>query len=97
MLAESWLLQFSLSHCILLDFFSLQEFKGSLKEDVVDYSLYTASTKRKRPTPRKGRKSGYMGGEDDEDDNDDDDWTGGVRRLSNSGRKGYSTRGSRQR
>ncbi|KAG2715540.1 hypothetical protein I3760_03G083100 [Carya illinoinensis] len=75
-----------------------QEFKSSLKEDVIDYSLYTASTKRKRPAPRKGRKSGYMGGgEDDEDDHDDDDWTGGVRRLSNSGRKGNSNRGSRQR
>lgn len=65
---------------------------------MIDYSLYTANTKRKRPAPRKGRKSGYMGGgEDDEDDHDDDDWTGGVRRLSNSGRKGNSNRGSRQR
>ncbi|XP_062151070.1 sister chromatid cohesion protein SCC2 [Alnus glutinosa] len=74
-----------------------QEFKSSLKEDTVDYSIYTANIKRKRPTPRKGRKPGYMGGEDDEDYNDDEEWTGGVRRQSNSGRKGNNSRGSRLR
>jgi cohesin loading factor subunit SCC2 len=68
-----------------------------LKEDAVDYSIYTANIKRKRPTPRKGRKYGFMGGEDDEDDNDDEDWSGGVRRINTSGRKGNSNRGSRQR
>lgn len=52
---------------LLTLFLTAQEFKGSLKEDTVDYSIYTANIKRKRPTPRKGRKSGYMGGEDDED------------------------------
>ncbi|XP_065632831.1 sister chromatid cohesion protein SCC2 isoform X2 [Quercus suber] len=72
-----------------------QEFKNALKEDAIDYSIYTANIKRKRPTPRKGRKSVYGGG--DEDDIDDEDWTGGVRRLSNSGRRGNSNRGSRQR
>lgn len=74
-----------------------QEFKIALKEDAVDYSIYTANIKRKRPTPRKGRKYGFMGGEDDEDDNDDEDWSGGVRRINTSGRKGNSNRGSRQR
>lgn len=85
--------------CNFLSTLSLtaQEFKSSLKEDTVDYSIYTANIKRKRPTPRKGRKSGYMGGEDDEDDGGDEDWTGGARRLINSGRKGNNSRGSRQR
>jgi cohesin loading factor subunit SCC2 len=82
---------------LLTLFLTAQEFKSSLKEDTVDYSIYTANIKRKRPTPRKGRKSGYMGGEDDEDYNDDEEWTGGVRRQSNSGRKGNNSRGSRLR
>uniref|UniRef100_A0A2P2MDB3 Sister chromatid cohesion protein n=1 Tax=Rhizophora mucronata TaxID=61149 RepID=A0A2P2MDB3_RHIMU len=63
-----------------------QEFKNALKDDAVDYGTYTASIKRKRPTPRK-MKSGRMIGDDDDDDYDDTDWTGGPRRLSNSGRK----------
>lgn len=74
-----------------------QEFKNALKEDTVDYSLYTANIKRKRPTPRKVRKSGYMtgaGGDDDEED-DDEDWTGGIRKLNSSGRK-VNLRSSRQ-
>lgn len=61
-----------------------------MREDAIDYSTYTANIKRKRPTPRKPRKSGHIavGGDDDEDDEDDnDDWRGGVRRLSNGGRK----------
>ncbi|CAB4305261.1 unnamed protein product [Prunus armeniaca] len=70
-----------------------QEFKNALREDTVDYSTYTANIKRKRPAPRKGRKS--VGGDDDGDD-DDEDWTGGARRLSNSGRRGNYSR-SRQR
>ncbi|PON83467.1 Coatomer beta subunit [Trema orientale] len=75
-----------------------QEFKNALKEDTVDYSNYTASVKRKRPTPRKGRKAAAQmtGGDDEDDDDDDDNWTGGVRRLSSSGRKAINTR-SRQR
>lgn len=65
-----------------------------MKEDTVDFSTYTANVKRKRPAPRKGRKSGVR---DDDDDNDDDeDWSGGARRLSYSGRRGGQTR-SRQR
>lgn len=85
-----WPDQFSLT-----GFLTAQEFKNALKEDAIDYSIYTANIKRKRPTPRKGRKSVYGGG--DEDDIDDEEWTGGVRRLSNSGRRGNSNRGSRQR
>ncbi|XP_015879861.3 sister chromatid cohesion protein SCC2 [Ziziphus jujuba] len=70
-----------------------QEFKNALREDAIDYSTYTANiNKRKRPTPRKGRKAGQMTGGDEEDDDDDEDWSGGVRRLSNSGRRGPSTR-----
>ncbi|KAI9121027.1 hypothetical protein K1719_008060 [Acacia pycnantha] len=74
-----------------------QEFKIALKEDTVDYSLYTANIKRKRPTPRKGRKSGYMtgAGGDDEEEDDDEDWTGGIRKLNSSGRK-VNLRSSRQ-
>ncbi|KAA8530427.1 hypothetical protein F0562_005136 [Nyssa sinensis] len=37
-----------------------QEFKIALKEDTVDYSIYTANIKRKRPPPRRGGKSGRM-------------------------------------
>ncbi|KAK9272285.1 hypothetical protein L1049_002656 [Liquidambar formosana] len=74
-----------------------QEFKSALKEDTVDYSIYTANIKRKRPTARRGGKSGRMTGRDDDEDDDyDEDWTGGVRRPSNSGRKTNSSRG-RQR
>ncbi|KAF8408186.1 hypothetical protein HHK36_007328 [Tetracentron sinense] len=75
-----------------------QEFKTSLKEDTVDYSIYMANIKRKRPPPKnsRGRKSGRETGGNDEDD-DDEDWTGGPRRVSNSGRKGNSSRGGRQR
>ncbi|XP_062106529.1 sister chromatid cohesion protein SCC2 isoform X2 [Humulus lupulus] len=70
-----------------------QEFKNALKEDTVDYSTYTANIKRKRPTPRKGRKAAVpMTGGDDDDDDDDDDWSGGARRLSSSGRKAVNTR-----
>ena len=76
----------------------MQEFKAALKEDTVDYSVYTANIKRKRPAPRRGVKSGRMIGGDDEDENDDDDddedWRG-VRRQS--GRRGNSNRGGKQR
>ncbi|KAF7803063.1 sister chromatid cohesion protein SCC2 isoform X1 [Senna tora] len=74
-----------------------QEFKNALKEDTVDYSLYTANLKKKRPPSRKVRKSGgYMaGGGDFDDDDEDDDWTGGVRKLYNSGSK-RNLRSSRQ-
>ncbi|XP_010259396.1 PREDICTED: nipped-B-like protein isoform X2 [Nelumbo nucifera] len=76
-----------------------QEFKAALKEDTVDYAVYTASIKRKRPPPRnsRGGRSGRETGVDYEDDYvDDEDWIGGPTRINNSGRKGYSSRG-RQR
>eukprot|EP00257_Ricinus_communis_P019908 XP_015579021.1 sister chromatid cohesion protein SCC2 [Ricinus communis] len=73
-----------------------QEFKSALKEDAVDYTTYTANIKRKRPTPRK-TKHGRMNGVDDDDEDDDADWTGGVRRVSNSGRRSNNSRACRQR
>lgn len=95
----AWYLVFLAPH-FLIAFTNTQEYKNALKEDTVDYSAYTANIKRKRPTPRKGRKSSRMIGRDDEDDDndndDDEDYTGGARKLSNSGRKG-SSRGGRQR
>lgn len=75
----------------LTGFVTPQEFKNALKEDTVDYAVYTANIKRKRPTPRKGVRSGrIMCGDDD--DYSDEEWAGGPRRLSNSGRKSYSAR-----
>ncbi|XP_050381632.1 sister chromatid cohesion protein SCC2 isoform X1 [Argentina anserina] len=71
-----------------------QEFKNALKDDTVDFSTYTANVKRKRPAPRKGRKSGVR--EDDDDNDDDEDWSGAARRLSYSGRRGGHSR-NRQR
>ncbi|RDX75201.1 Sister chromatid cohesion protein SCC2, partial [Mucuna pruriens] len=79
-----------------------QEFKHALREDTVDYKLYTANIKRKRPTttPRKvqARKPVYVaGGDDEEDDDDDGNWTGGsaTRKINFSGRRS-SLRSSRQ-
>ncbi|XVE68278.1 hypothetical protein DITRI_Ditri09bG0054800 [Diplodiscus trichospermus] len=74
-----------------------QEYKNALREDTIDYSTFTANIKRKRPNPRRVGKAGRTTGGDEDDDNDDEDWTGSGRRLSNSGRKSYSSRGSRQR
>ncbi|XP_073221150.1 sister chromatid cohesion protein SCC2 isoform X2 [Cicer arietinum] len=74
-----------------------QEFKNALKEDTVDYSLYTANIKRKRPTPRKGRKTGpipMVGG--DFGDDDDEDWAGGARNINFSGGRRANLRSSRQ-
>ncbi|XP_022750718.1 sister chromatid cohesion protein SCC2-like isoform X2 [Durio zibethinus] len=74
-----------------------QEYKNALREDTIDYSTFTANIKKKRPNPRRGGKAGRMTGGDEDDDYDDEDWTGSARRVSNSGRKSYSGRGSRQR
>lgn len=63
-----------------------QELKNALREDTVDYAIYTANIKRKRPTPRKGARPGRAIAGDGEDE-DDDEWTGGYQRSS-SGRKG---------
>lgn len=73
-----------------------QEFKNALKEDTVDYSLYTANIKRKRPASRRGRKSGHMTGGDYEEDDDDEDWSGGMRKFNSSGRKGNLRSSTRQ-
>ncbi|PHT50194.1 hypothetical protein CQW23_09941 [Capsicum baccatum] len=73
------------------DFFRrYQDFKNALKEDAVDYAIYTANIKRKRPPPRRSRKSGRMMGGDDEDDEDDEDWGSGMR-TSNSARRSSSS------
>ncbi|KAJ8557203.1 hypothetical protein K7X08_002828 [Anisodus acutangulus] len=66
-----------------------QDFKNALKEDTVDYTIYTANIKRKRPPPRRSRKSGRMMGVYGEDDEDDEDWGSGMR-TSNSGRRSSS-------
>lgn len=77
----------------------LQEFKVSLREDAIDYSTYTASVKRKRPTPRssRGGKAAQRKGEEDDDDVDDEDWTGGPRVLDFSGQRSNGMRMTRQR
>ncbi|VFQ68533.1 unnamed protein product [Cuscuta campestris] len=73
-----------------------QDFKNAIKEDTVDYALYTASIKRKRPprsTPRKGsRRSGRVGDGDDSDYEDEEDWTGGARRNGVARRGDIMTR-----
>ncbi|XWS30178.1 hypothetical protein CRYUN_Cryun24cG0095400 [Craigia yunnanensis] len=74
-----------------------QEYKNALREDTMDYTTFTANIKRKRPNPRRGGKASRTTGGDEDDDYDDEDWTGSARRLTNSGRKSYSSRGSRQR
>ncbi|XP_016476522.2 sister chromatid cohesion protein SCC2 isoform X1 [Nicotiana tabacum] len=66
-----------------------QDFKNAMKEDTVDYAVYTANIKRKRPPPRRSRKCGRMMGGDDEDDEEDGDWGSGMR-TSNSGRRSSS-------
>ncbi|KAL1338205.1 sister chromatid cohesion protein SCC2 [Arachis hypogaea] len=72
-----------------------QEFKYALREDTVDYSLYTANIKRKRPTPRKVRRSAPMASGDlEDDDDDDDDWGGGMRKITSSGGRRANLRSS---
>ncbi|EEE66449.1 hypothetical protein OsJ_22834 [Oryza sativa Japonica Group] len=67
-----------------------QDFKTVLREDTVDYGMYTVSAQKKRPTPRsssrvrrpaavtRGRGGGGGGGDED---TDDEDWTGGGARV----------------
>ncbi|CAJ2665786.1 unnamed protein product [Trifolium pratense] len=87
--------QFSLPTCPQELIQRYQEFKNALKEDTVDYSLYTANIKRKRQTPRKIRKSGPMVGANIDED-DDEDWAGGMRNINFSGGRRTSLRSSRQ-
>ncbi|KAJ9564113.1 hypothetical protein OSB04_000079 [Centaurea solstitialis] len=70
-----------------------QEFKNALKEDTVDYSVYTANIKRKRPPGRRPKAAGRMNGGDDDDDDDEEYWGSAPR----SGRKGSISTRSRQR
>lgn len=72
-----------------------QDFKNALRDDTVDYSVYSANIKRKRPPSRRGGRSARIIGAEDEDYEDDEDWANGGRRLNSSGRKGSSR--SRQR
>ncbi|XP_071703668.1 sister chromatid cohesion protein SCC2 [Rutidosis leptorrhynchoides] len=79
-----------------------QDFKNSLKEDTVDYSVYTSNIKRKRPPGRRSitkavpvRMNGGNNG-DDTDDDDDENWGSGTRVASGIRRGSISTR-SRQR
>lgn len=68
-----------------------QEFKATLKEDTMDYSVYTSNIKRKRPRIAKVavvKPDQEMGGDDEEED--DEEYTGDQRRLSARGRKNSS-------
>ncbi|RZC88852.1 hypothetical protein C5167_031227 [Papaver somniferum] len=83
-----------------------QEFKVALKEDTMDYSMYTSNIKRKRPparsstTParssRGGRSVRETGYYDEEEDEDYDDGYSN-RKLNNSSRKSNSGRGRARR
>ncbi|CAN6170545.1 unnamed protein product [Urochloa humidicola] len=85
-----------------------QDFKTVLREDSMDFGVYTPSVQRKRPTPRstsrvrrtattsvtRARGGGRVG---DDDDTDDDDWTGGARVLDFSAQASNGGRVTRQR
>uniref|UniRef100_K3ZPX8 Sister chromatid cohesion protein n=1 Tax=Setaria italica TaxID=4555 RepID=K3ZPX8_SETIT len=85
-----------------------QDFKTVLREDSMDFGMYTPSVQRKRPTPRSTSRvrrtaatsvtrarGGGRGGDDD--DTDDDDWTGGPRVLDFSAQASNGGRVTRQR
>ncbi|XP_051216494.1 sister chromatid cohesion protein SCC2 isoform X1 [Lolium perenne] len=89
-----------------------QDFKTLLREDSMDYVMYTAETvQKKRPTPRSASKvrrpvapvavrrgrGGRGRGGDDDDDTDDDDWTGGPRVLEFGAQAVTGGRVTRQR
>ncbi|MFS8031868.1 putative chromatin regulator PHD family [Helianthus anomalus] len=85
-----------------------QELKNALKEDTVDYSVYTANIKRKRPPGRPkiltkaAAVAGHInGGGNNRDDDDDDDetWGSGTRvTAASGGRRGtINTRSQQQR
>ncbi|XP_047314760.1 sister chromatid cohesion protein SCC2 [Impatiens glandulifera] len=59
-----------------------QEFKNAMKEDTIDYAIYTANIKPKRPAaPRKSSRGGGRTNNrsryEDDDDIDDENWGGG--------------------
>ncbi|KAI3713140.1 hypothetical protein L1987_71712 [Smallanthus sonchifolius] len=70
-----------------------QEFKNALREDTIDYSVYTANIKRKRPPGRrsitKAAAVHVNGGGNNGDDDDDDDgtWGSGTRVTASGGRR----------
>uniref|UniRef100_A0A1J3FJ16 Sister chromatid cohesion protein n=1 Tax=Noccaea caerulescens TaxID=107243 RepID=A0A1J3FJ16_NOCCA len=83
-----------------------QEFKNAMREDTLDYTIYSANVKRKRPTPRKSSRSAKKAvaynEDDDEEDDDDRGWNGGRGRGGGGGgmsarRLNYSTRSSNRR
>ncbi|KAL6880324.1 hypothetical protein ACP4OV_011889 [Aristida adscensionis] len=83
-----------------------QDFKTLLREDTMDFGVYTATVQKKRPTPRNSsrvRKTAAPvtrargGGGRDDDDTDDDDWTGGPRMLDFSAQASNGGRVTRQR
>ncbi|KAJ0232572.1 Sister chromatid cohesion protein SCC2 [Hirschfeldia incana] len=80
-----------------------QEFKNAMREDTLDYTIYSSNVKRKRPTPRKSSRSAKkaVAYNEDNDDEDDDDigWNGGggVGRGVTARRLNYSTRNSNRR
>ncbi|KAL0681088.1 hypothetical protein Bca4012_047935 [Brassica carinata] len=79
-----------------------QEFKNAMREDTLDYTIYSSNVKRKRPTPRKSSRSAkkavaYNEDDDDEDDDDDRGWNGGGGRGMTARRLNYSTRNSNRR
>ncbi|KAL0647848.1 hypothetical protein Bca4012_046139 [Brassica carinata] len=78
-----------------------QEFKNAMREDTLDYTIYSSNVKRKRPTPRKSSRSAKKVVAYNEDDDDDDDgdrgWNGGGSSGMTSRRLNYSTRNSNRR
>jgi cohesin loading factor subunit SCC2 len=84
-----------------------QDFKTVLREDSMDFGVYTPSVQRKRPTPRstsRVRRTAATsvsrargGGRGDDDDTDDDDWAGGARVLDFSAQASNGGRVTRQR
>uniref|UniRef100_A0A0A9DAV3 Uncharacterized protein n=1 Tax=Arundo donax TaxID=35708 RepID=A0A0A9DAV3_ARUDO len=84
-----------------------QDFKTVLREDTMDFGVYTASVQKKRPTPRSSTRVRRIaaanvtrvrgGGGGDNDDTDDEDWTGGPRVLDFSAPASNGGRVTRQR
>ncbi|XP_076883333.1 sister chromatid cohesion protein SCC2-like [Bidens hawaiensis] len=82
-----------------------QEFKNALKEDTVDYSVYTSNIKRKRPPgrPRIAKAAvGHVNGgrnnrEKDDDDDDDETWGSRTRVAASGGRRNTRSQHQQQR
>lgn len=82
-----------------------QEFKNALKEDTVDYSVYTSNIKRKRPPgrPRIAKAAvGHVNGgrnnrDEDDDDDDDETWGSGTRVAASGGRRNTRSQHQQQR